>query len=84
MARGDKVVVYVDTGATEAREFTVTASRNGRTVEVKSARAMIEVSEMDKNGNVCHTARFMASRVIALIEERTEEPEPPVVLLEAS
>jgi hypothetical protein len=78
--KGDKVVIYVDTGAQEAKTFEVTATRNGRTVEVKQARAMIEVSELDKNGNEIHTSRFLASRVIALTEHKTEEPEAPAQL----
>ena len=82
--KGDRVVVYVDTGAQEAKTFEVVATRNGRTVEVKQARAMIEVSEVDKNGNEVHKSIFMASRVIALVEERTEEPEAPAQLFEAS
>jgi hypothetical protein len=73
--RGDSVVVYVDTGAAEAREFVITASKNGREVEVKNVRNMIEVSEVMHTGKVVKTDRFMAARVIALIENRSEEPE---------
>jgi hypothetical protein len=73
--KGDRVVIYVDTGAQEAKTFEVVATKAGRTVDVKAGNRLTEVSELDKNGNVAHTSRFMTARIISLIEEKSEAPE---------
>jgi len=65
--KGDQVEVVVDAGDV-TKTYYVTASRAGRRVEVISRRAMIEVSEVTRGGVAVRTARFMASRVIALVE----------------
>jgi hypothetical protein len=65
--RGDKVEIVVDaSGVTKTYE--VAATRAGRRVEVVNRRGMIEVSELTRGGTPVRTARFMASRVIALVE----------------
>jgi hypothetical protein len=65
--RGDKVEIVVDAGG-ENRTYEVAATRAGRRVEVVNRRGMIEVSELTRGGTAVRTARFMASRVIALVE----------------
>jgi hypothetical protein len=65
--RGDKVEIVVDAGG-ENRTYEVAATRAGRRVEVVNRRGMIEVSELTRGGTPVRTARFMASRVIALVE----------------
>ncbi len=50
------------------RSYEVTATRAGRRVEVLNRRGMIEVSEVTRGGTAVRTARFMASRVLALVE----------------
>jgi len=35
------------------------------------------VSEVTRNGQAVRTGRFMASRVVALVEHPSEEPEQP-------
>ncbi len=50
------------------------ASRAGRRVETAVRRGgVVEVSEVTRNGSVVRTARFMATRVLALVEQ----PVPP-------
>lgn len=65
--RGDRVEVLVDTGG-GVRSFDVVATRDGRRVEVTTSRTMIEVAEVTRTGQTVRTARFLASRVIAVVE----------------
>jgi hypothetical protein len=65
--RGDKVEIVVDAGDA-TRTYEVAATRAGRRVEVVNRRGMIEVSELTRGGTPVRTARFMASRVIAVVE----------------
>jgi hypothetical protein len=65
--KGDRVEVVVDAGDV-TRTYEIEATRAGRRVEVVNRRAMIEVSEVTRGGTPVRTARFMASRVIALVE----------------
>ena len=65
--RGDRVEITVDVGD-GVKVFDVVATRAGRRVEVTTGRALIEVSEVTRGGSVVRTARFMTSRVIALVE----------------
>lgn len=68
MAKGDFVEVLVDAGSGAAREYVVEATKAGRTVEVRSSRTTVEVREMTRNGGVVRTARFIAPRVLAVVE----------------
>jgi hypothetical protein len=65
--KGDRVEVIVDVGD-GTRSYEVTATRAGRRVEVASRRGMVEVSEVTRTGTPVRTARFMASRIISLVE----------------
>ena len=65
--RGDTVEIVVDAGGV-TKTYEVAATRAGRRVEVVNRRGMIEVSELTRGGTPVRTARFMASRVIALVE----------------
>jgi hypothetical protein len=65
--KGDRVEIVVDAGDV-TKTYQVIATRAGRRVEVVSRRGLIEVSELTRNGTPIRTARFMASRVIALVE----------------
>jgi len=67
--KGDWVEVVVDTGAGQAtRTYQVAATRAGRRVEIANRRGVIEVTEVTRTGTAVRTARFMASRVVALVE----------------
>jgi len=68
MAKGDFVEVLVDAGSGAAREYTVEATKAGRTVEVRSSRTTVEVRELTRTGGVVRTARFIAPRVLAVVE----------------
>ncbi|HZC98976.1 MAG TPA: hypothetical protein VFA46_01905 [Actinomycetes bacterium] len=59
--------VLVDTGH-EVRGFDIVATRDGRRVEVNTRRNLIEVTEVTRTGQPVRTARFLASRVVAIVE----------------
>lgn len=59
--------IVVDAGG-EARTYDVTATRAGRRVEVRTGRGVVEVTEVTRGGTAVRTARFMANRVLALVE----------------
>jgi hypothetical protein len=66
--KGDRVEIVVDAGDT-TRTYEVVASRAGRRVETAVRRGVVEVSEVTRSGSVIRTARFMATRVLALVEQ---------------
>jgi hypothetical protein len=65
---GDTVEVVIDTGTGSARTFEISATRAGRRVEVTTARGIVEVAELTRTGQPMRVARFMATRVIAVVE----------------
>lgn len=65
--KGDRVEIVVDDGSGN-RTYEVAATRAGRRVEVANRRGLVEVSEVTRTGTPVRTARFMASRIIALVE----------------
>lgn len=65
--RGDRVTITVDVG-NGVQTFDIEATRAGRRVEVSSGRATVEVTEVTRGGTAVRTARFMASRVVAIVE----------------
>ena len=65
--RGDRVEVVIDAGG-EVRNYEIEATRNGRRVEIETGRGMVTVSEVTRSGTPVRTARFMASRILALVE----------------
>jgi len=69
--RGDRVEITVDIGQ-GVQVFDIVATRAGRRVEVSSGRGMVEVAEVTRGGTPVRTARFMASRVVALVERPAE------------
>jgi hypothetical protein len=76
MAKGDFVEVLVDAGGGSAREYRIHAARAGRRVEVKTGRTSVEVNELTRNGRIVRSARFMAPRVLAVVEYPADEREP--------
>jgi len=65
--RGDRVEIVVDAGG-EARTYEISATRAGRRVEVSIVRNVVTVAEVTRGGSVVRTARFMANRVLAMVE----------------
>jgi hypothetical protein len=65
--KGDRVEAVVDTGQ-GVQTFDIVATKNGRRIEVVTTRGVVEVREVTRSGNPVRTGRFMASRLIALVE----------------
>jgi len=72
--KGDRVEVLIDVGGGGVERFEVIATRAGRRVEVSTVRGTVEVAELTRNGQPVRTARFMASRVVAVVEHPSAEP----------
>jgi hypothetical protein len=73
--KGDRVeiVVATDDGS---RTYEIVATRAGRRVEITTGRGIVEVVEVTRTGEPVRTARFMASRVLALVEHPASEDQP--------
>jgi hypothetical protein len=71
--KGDWVEIVIDAG-TGSPVYEVSATRAGRRVEVAIRRGVVEVSEVTRSGVPVRTARFMSSRVIALVEHPASRP----------
>ena len=71
--KGDRVEAVVDTGGGGVQTFDIVASRAGRRIEVTTARGVVEVTEVTRGGTPVRTGRFMATRLIALVEHPAKE-----------
>ena len=65
--KGDSVEIVVEAGG-QTRTYTIEATRAGRRVDVTHGRGLVEVTEVTRGGTPVRTARFMAGRVVALVE----------------
>jgi hypothetical protein len=79
--KGDRVEVVVDVGD-GTKTYDIVATKAGRRVEISTVRGTVEVSEVTRTGVVVRSGRFMATRVVAVIEhpavdERAERPKKP-------
>ncbi|HYR63660.1 MAG TPA: hypothetical protein VET24_13650 [Actinomycetota bacterium] len=74
--RGDRVEVLVDVG-NATRSFEIVATKAGRRVEVTIARGTVEVAEVTRSGQPVRSARFMATRVVAVVEHPSDSPGDP-------
>ncbi|MEU6587057.1 hypothetical protein [Nocardia sp. NPDC046763] len=68
--------IVVDTGD-GSRNYEIIATRAGRRIETRIARGIVEVSEVTRTGSSVRTARFMAGRVLALVEYPAEDAALP-------
>jgi hypothetical protein len=70
--KGDwvEIVVAADDGS---RTYEIAATRAGRRVETTTGRGLVEVVEVTRTGEPVRRARFMASRVLALVEHPASE-----------
>ena len=72
--RGDRVEILVDVG-TGVERFEIEARRAGRRVEVANVRGTVEVTEVTRSGTPLRAARFMAARVVAVVEHPAQDDE---------
>jgi hypothetical protein len=70
--KGDRVEAVVDTGQ-GTQTFEIVARRAGRRIEITNARGVVEVTEVTRAGTPIRTGRFMANRLIALVEHPAVE-----------
>ena len=73
--KGDRVEIVIDSGE-GSQTYEITATKAGRRVDIANRRGIIEVSEVTRTGTPVRTARFMASRVVALVEYPADSPKP--------
>jgi hypothetical protein len=71
--KGDRVEVLVDAGDGAVQRFEISATRAGRRVEVSTGRGVVEVTEVTRGGTPVRSGRFMASRVVAVVEHPSAE-----------
>jgi len=55
------------------RTYEIVASRAGRRVETATVRGVVEVTEVTRTGTPVRTARFMANRVVAIVEHPMDD-----------
>ena len=85
--KGDRVEIVIDAGGS-TRSYDIVATRAGRRVETTHGRGVVEVAEVTRGGTPVRTARFMAGRVLALVEHPAPRPaeadDAPVAPLRAT
>ena len=74
--KGDRVEVVVDVGD-GTKTYEIEATKAGRRVEVTNARGTVEVAEVTRTGVIVRSGRFMATRVVAVIEHPAEDERRP-------
>jgi hypothetical protein len=75
--KGDRVEAVVDTGQ-GVQTFEIVARRAGRRIEITTARGVVEVTEVTRSGTPIRAGRFMATRLIALVEHPARESDGSV------
>ncbi len=73
--KGDSVEIVVEAGG-QTRTYSIEATRAGRRIEVTHGRGLVEVTEVTRGGTPVRTARFMAGRVVALVEHPAADDAP--------
>ncbi len=71
--KGDRVEIVVDSG-NGTLLYEIEATKAGRRIEVSTARGVVEVTEVTRSGTPVRSGRFMASRVLALVEHPASPP----------
>ena len=72
--KGDRVEVTVDVGE-GTKTYEIVATKAGRRVEISNVRGTIEVAEVTRTGQEVRSGRFMASRVVAVVEYPADDSE---------
>ncbi|MDQ4064654.1 MAG: hypothetical protein M3161_01250 [Actinomycetota bacterium] len=70
--KGDRVEIVVDVGD-GTKTYEIEATKAGRRVEVSNVRGTVEVAEVTRTGVIVRSGRFMATRVVAVIEHPAED-----------
>ena len=70
--KGDRVEIVVDTG-NGVQTYDIAATKAGRRVDVSTARGVVEVAEITRSGQAVRTGRFMATRVVAVVEHPAQD-----------
>ncbi|CAN5780871.1 hypothetical protein BH20CHL5_BH20CHL5_13870 [soil metagenome] len=70
--KGDRVKIVVDIG-NGVQTFEIEATRAGRRVDISVSRGVVEVSEVTRGGTTIRTGRFMATRIVAMVEHPAGE-----------
>ena len=65
--------MLVDVGGGSTQTFEILATKAGRRVEVTTGRGMVEVTEVTRAGPPVRSARFMSTRVVALVEHPSDD-----------
>ncbi|MFN2489789.1 MAG: hypothetical protein ABR529_08655 [Actinomycetota bacterium] len=71
--KGDRVEIVIDVGE-GTKTYEIVATRAGRRVDVSNVRGVLEVSEVTRTGAIIRSGRFMAARVVAVIEYPADDP----------
>jgi hypothetical protein len=74
--KGDRVEITVDIGD-GTKTYEIVATKAGRRVEISNVRGTIEVSEVTRTGQEVRSGRFMASRVVAVVEYPADDVQEP-------
>jgi hypothetical protein len=75
--KGDRVEAVVDTGQ-GVQTFEIVARKAGRRIEITTARGVVEVTEVTRSGTPIRAGRFMANRLVALVEHPATESDGAV------
>jgi hypothetical protein len=74
--KGDRVEITVDIGE-GTKTYEIVATKAGRRVEISNVRGTIEVAEVTRTGQEVRSGRFMASRVVAVVEYPADDTQEP-------
>jgi hypothetical protein len=75
--KGDRVEAVVDTGQ-GVQTFEIVARKAGRRIEITTARGVVEVTEVTRSGTPIRAGRFMANRLVALVEHPARDADGAV------
>jgi hypothetical protein len=75
--KGDRVEAVVDTGQ-GVQTFEIVVRKAGRRIEITTARGVVEVTEVTRSGTPIRAGRFMANRLVALVEHPALESDTSV------
>ena len=71
--KGDRIEIVVDSGS-GVLKYEIEATRAGRRLEISTSRGVIEVTEVTRTGTPVRSGRFMADRVVAMVEHPASPP----------